>query len=111
MAGHKGLSQEAPAWKPEGKKVGMLIGKSWIEPIAMKYGQRRQQDEGRPGGRCGSPDHLSQVWTIALVNFQAYFADFGFFEAPLARARTVMGTSRMRRRCRMPSINSSEVQN
>ena len=48
---------------------------------------------------------------MALVKFLAYLKVFGFFETPLVRARMVMGTSRIRRRCRMTSISSSPVQN
>src|SRR5439155_11699167 len=53
----------------------------------------------------------SQVLKMAFVKCQAYLSVFGFFDSPAARARIVMGTSRMRSRFRMPSISSSDAQN
>jgi membrane protein YfhO len=62
-----------------------------------------------PGARGGDRGQRSQVWMMTLVNRNPYLSEPGFFDSPLSRARTVIGTSFTRARCRRASTRTSEL--
>src|SRR5439155_16600199 len=113
----------APPREPERQQIDVLVGEVAPQPEPPQDDGRGHHDEGRPAKgphpsqrsirlewAAGSPQR-SHVRMIALVKLLAYLNVLGFFEAPLARARMVMGTSTIRSRWRITSISSSEVQN